>query len=324
MGHVLNEYWAKGPDLLNNLVGILVRFREHEIGFIGDVKKMYHTVKTKIIEQHTHRFLWRDMNTSRDPDTYVIQRVSFGDKPSGTVATVAMRKRAELSKENYPQAANTVISNSYMDDIVDSVHSDAQAKQLTNEIEAVLVKGGFKIKGWFYSNDKTANEMALAPNQQNSSTEKVLGVIWSTEKDQFRFKVGIDLTLTKAKGRIKENPTTGEITKRIILSQINRVYDPLGLAAPVTVRAKILMRQLWATEKKLGWDALSLRSKGLTGWNSSKICAIWIKLYFQDASNHQVHSVCRLLSYSVTGQTTLMEHMLTSGGHYQTTNLKPD
>lgn len=254
MGHVLNEYWAKGPDLLNNLVGILVRFREHEIGFIGDVKKMYHTVKTKIIEQHTHRFLWRDMNTSRDPDTYVIQRVSFGDKPSGTIATVAMRKTAELSKENYPQAANTVISNSYMDDIVDSVHSDAQAKQLTNEIEAVLVKGGFKIKGWFYSNDKTANEMALEPNQQNSSTEKVLGVIWSTDKDQFRFKVGIDLTLTKAKGRIKENPTTGEITKRIILSQINRVYDPLGLAAPVTVRAKILMRQLWATEKKLGWD----------------------------------------------------------------------
>ena len=28
MGHVLNEYWAKGPDLLNNLLGILIRFRE--------------------------------------------------------------------------------------------------------------------------------------------------------------------------------------------------------------------------------------------------------------------------------------------------------
>ena len=26
MGHVLNEYWAKGPDLLNNLLAVLLRF----------------------------------------------------------------------------------------------------------------------------------------------------------------------------------------------------------------------------------------------------------------------------------------------------------
>lgn len=93
MGEELNEYWAKGPELLNNLLGILVRFRENEIGFIGDVKKMYNTVKTRTIEQHTHRFLWRDININRESDTYVIQRVSFGDKPSGAIATVATKKK---------------------------------------------------------------------------------------------------------------------------------------------------------------------------------------------------------------------------------------
>ena len=91
MGHVLNEYWAKGPDLLNNLVGVLIRFRENQVALMGDIRKMYHTVKTKPIDQHTHRFLWRDMDTTREPDTYIIQRVSFGDKPSGTIATVALR-----------------------------------------------------------------------------------------------------------------------------------------------------------------------------------------------------------------------------------------
>ena len=30
---------------------------------IGDIKKMYHTVKVKTIEQHTHRYLWRDTDT---------------------------------------------------------------------------------------------------------------------------------------------------------------------------------------------------------------------------------------------------------------------
>ena len=57
MGHALNDYWAKGPHLLNDLLGILIRFRENKIALIGDIKKMYHTVKTKTIDQHTHRFL---------------------------------------------------------------------------------------------------------------------------------------------------------------------------------------------------------------------------------------------------------------------------
>ena len=99
MGHVLNEYWAKGPDLLNSLLGILIRFKENEVAFIGDIKKMYHTVRTVVTEQHTHHFLWRDMDITREPNTYVIQRVSFGDKPSGTIATVALRKTAEMAKK---------------------------------------------------------------------------------------------------------------------------------------------------------------------------------------------------------------------------------
>ena len=68
MGHVLNEYWAKGRNLLNSLLGILIRFRENEVAFIGDIKKMYHTVTTGVIEQHMHRFLWRDMDVTREPD----------------------------------------------------------------------------------------------------------------------------------------------------------------------------------------------------------------------------------------------------------------
>ena len=114
MGHVLNEYWAKGPDLLNSLLGILVQFRENEVAFIGDIKKMYHTVKTTVLDQHTHRFLWRDMVTDKVPDTYVIQRVSFGDKPSATIATMALRKTAEMGSEQYPDAAQIVKHNTYM------------------------------------------------------------------------------------------------------------------------------------------------------------------------------------------------------------------
>ena len=56
-GHVLNEYWAKGPDMINNLLGVLLRFRENPVAVAGDIKKMYHTVKIEEIDQQIYRFL---------------------------------------------------------------------------------------------------------------------------------------------------------------------------------------------------------------------------------------------------------------------------
>ncbi|KAK3745438.1 hypothetical protein QZH41_005086 [Actinostola sp. cb2023] len=40
----------------------------------------------------------------------------------------------------------------------------------------------------------------------------------------------------------------------MVLSQINGIYDPLGLAGPFTVRAKIMMRKLWVEQPHLDWD----------------------------------------------------------------------
>ena len=44
------------------------------------------------------------------------------------------------------------------------------------------------------------------------------------------------------------------LTRRMILAQVNRMYDPLRLISPLVVRAKIMMRKLWVSEPKLGWD----------------------------------------------------------------------
>ena len=41
MGHVLNENWAKRPDLFNNILAVLSIFRDlYEVAFIVDIKKM--------------------------------------------------------------------------------------------------------------------------------------------------------------------------------------------------------------------------------------------------------------------------------------------
>lgn len=172
MGHMLNEYWAKRPELLNSLLGILIRLRENEVAFMGDIKKMYHSVKTTPVEQHTHRFLWRDMNVCGEPDTYVIQRVPFGDKPSATIATVALRKTAQMGKELYPEAVKIVMENTYMDDIIDSVSDKRKALSITRDIERFISKGGFKIKGWILSSERVSKDGMLVPTEKTQPRRK--------------------------------------------------------------------------------------------------------------------------------------------------------
>ncbi len=70
-GHKLNDYWMKGPDLLNDLFGVLLRFRENQAAVLGDISKMYHRILIPEVDQQVHRFLWRNLDIEHDPDTYV-------------------------------------------------------------------------------------------------------------------------------------------------------------------------------------------------------------------------------------------------------------
>ena len=77
------------------------------------------------------------MDVTREPGTCVIHRVSLGDKSSGTIATVALRKTAEMAKDNYPKASELLVNNTYMDDIINSVDNVETANKLTNEMETI-------------------------------------------------------------------------------------------------------------------------------------------------------------------------------------------
>ena len=56
-GLSLNGILATGPDYLNDMWGILVRFRHHEVGLIGDISKAYYQITTGAMEQHVRRVL---------------------------------------------------------------------------------------------------------------------------------------------------------------------------------------------------------------------------------------------------------------------------
>ena len=56
----------------------------------------------------------------REPDTFVITRVCFGDRPAGTIAITALRETAEKFSGQYKMAKYTIKDNSYVDDLINS------------------------------------------------------------------------------------------------------------------------------------------------------------------------------------------------------------
>lgn len=59
-GVSMNSILLKGPDVLNPIRAVLLRFQEGEHAAIGDITKMYNSVWLGEQEVHVHRFLWRD------------------------------------------------------------------------------------------------------------------------------------------------------------------------------------------------------------------------------------------------------------------------
>lgn len=141
-----------------------------------------------------------------------------------------------------------------MDDICDSVDTVMEAKQQTEDIDTVLEKGGFRVKGWISNKplrSPSQNEkMDTATMFQGSVEENVLGITWNNQSDTLSFKVNFELInqITEAEQRQSEV----KLTKRLLLSQVGRIYDPVGFAAAFLIRAKIGMQVLWQTG--VDWD----------------------------------------------------------------------
>ena len=104
MGSSINDYWAKGPNVLSNLLVILCRFRQYKTAIVADIKKMYNTIRLSEEDQHVHRFLWRWMKTDAEVDQFSLLTVGFGDKPSGVIAALALEEQLKCTRKNAPQA----------------------------------------------------------------------------------------------------------------------------------------------------------------------------------------------------------------------------
>ena len=105
------------------------------------------------------------------------------------------------------------------------------------------------------SNSQKLRERAAKDNKADTSNAvNILGLKWNLRTDT--------LSLTTHE---PYQPSSQPTIKRTMLQIASRTYDPLGLLSPVTIKAKLLMQQLW--QQQLEWDE-PLPPELKTKWNS--------------------------------------------------------
>ncbi|KRZ49354.1 hypothetical protein T02_9755 [Trichinella nativa] len=152
-----------------------------------------------------------------------------------------IRWHAENHQAECAGALSDLLPNMYVDDLVVSCDSVADARRIAKEATELLEKGGFHLAKWA-SNSSAAVDEILAKDQEPSNGSrlwKTLGIFCQRE---------CDLLSSRTPERAAEFPDT----KRGVLKALASVFDPLGCLAPYTVNAKIIIQLLW--QCGVAWD----------------------------------------------------------------------
>ncbi|XP_047987201.1 uncharacterized protein LOC125227053 [Leguminivora glycinivorella] len=250
-GRSLNDNLLTGQKLHQDISDILLRYRLHKVVFTADLKMMYRYIGLCKEHRDFHRILWRF--SPHDPvKEYRMCSVTFGVASAPFLALRTLRQLAIDEAANFPLASQVLLNEVFVDDVVTGADTVEDALTLQHQLTSICKAGTFELRKWtsnsseFLShlNDDASNhDDALILSALDTDTSvKVLGLKWNPKSDTFTYQ-----TDKVANGSRK-------CTKRIMLAEIAKIYDPLGFLSPVTVFVKHLIQLLWASGS--GWDAV--------------------------------------------------------------------
>ena len=248
-GNSLNKNLLQGPDLTNQLIGVLCRFRQEKIAIMGDIEAMYYQVKIPENHKKFVSFLWwPDGDITRNLKEYEMCVHIFGGTSSPGCSNFALKQAAKDGEENYGTAAKeTLERNFYVDDLLKSVEDENTAVILVKDVTAMCKDGGFTLTKFISNNEVVLK--SIDDNRRRKGVkdhdlsigekpmDQALGVHWNVEGDYLVFKI-----------TLKERPST----RRGLLSNLSSIYDPLGLAAPFLLKGKRILQTLCSND--IGWD----------------------------------------------------------------------
>ena len=229
-GVSLNDILMIGPVLQPNIFDLLIRFRLYKFGLTADVAKMYRQTALAKRGRRFHRLLWCD--TAKSIQTPTINACDIRD-------SIKWLPCCSLTSRDSKTHRQEKCSHSYFRRFLRGLlsirlqYTLEDAKGLQDELIATFEIAKLSLRKWV-SNDQTLVER-LPPDMRGGdlvnlfeadSTIRTLGITRRPQKDHFKFTC----TLPKI-----DLP----MTKRQVLSEIAKLFDPIGWLTPITIKAKI-------------------------------------------------------------------------------------
>ncbi|XP_055850362.1 uncharacterized protein LOC129914935 [Episyrphus balteatus] len=239
----LNETLLIGKSYQRDLFSICIRFRRHRYTISGDIEKMFRQIRVSKEHADFQRILWRK-SSSLPLKHYRLLTVTYGTACAPFLAVRTLYQLAIDSAETHPRASEVLLNDFYVDDVMTGADTIEEVTSLRLELISLLNSAGLNLRKWttncwplLLSLPEEQREMS--PKEfEEYSTVKLLGLQWSPANDSFSYKVNLN---DKASS-----------TKRQILSESSRIFDPIGFLTPVVIGIKILFQELW--RKKYKWD----------------------------------------------------------------------
>lgn len=149
-GASLNSQLLQGLNLTSSLLGVLVRFRQEPVAFMGDIKSMFYQVKVAGKDRgYLHFLWWPDGKVNQEPEEYRMTAHLFGAVSSPSCASYALQKTAEDNGAHFsPDVVKTVGQNFYADDCLKSLPSEEEIVVMIKALCDLCLKGGFTLTKW--------------------------------------------------------------------------------------------------------------------------------------------------------------------------------
>jgi len=244
-GCSLNESMYTGPKLQPDIQIVLLRARLWKYVFMTDIKQMYRQIVVRPADRDYLRIFWR-FSKNTTVQEYRLCTVTYGTSAAPYQALRTIQELAIVDGKLFPIAASILLNDTFVDDILTGANTEKDALEYQSQLIQLCSLAKFELRKWASNNshilhavpvEAQAMSPALLYNDKNECELKILGLKWDPRADVFSFDT---------------KPSKTEPTKRSVLSDIARVFDPLGLLSPITFWTKHVMQLLWTAGLK--WD----------------------------------------------------------------------
>ncbi|UYV79423.1 K02A2.6-like [Cordylochernes scorpioides] len=222
----LNDCLEKGPNLIEMIPNLMLRFRNGKFGVVADIKKAFLQIEVNERDRDYLRFLWYSQNGEKT-EVFRHRRVVFGVNYSPFILGAVIEYHLSNVRPEHKPLAQRLQKSFYVDNLVTSVNSFEELQDLKLTATSIMYNARMELSRWEHSLDVASDTYPF----ERAEISKVLGIYWDKREDCLSCEIPVAIP--------------PKITKRSILSCLDQIYDLIGFLNPILIKPKIILQKVW-------------------------------------------------------------------------------